>query len=439
MPVMSPHFGGSLQQRLDSPANNNRPPLLFGAADDHHGDDTSSSSSSSASSSSSHHFHRSNHRRGGSRGRGSRGISSFELRQMNQVRRQRFADEAARQARYVTGDDLHELRLEILQLHEDLHQARRNVDHDVSRVAELERTILQAQQLDAEFMYQVACQRMQAARLAGRLDQAFEYSQQAMDARLALPQFNLQGLWVGKYCEEHGSFEMINVTYVGDVLVARKVTGDRTVPKGEVSFSVDLSPSSSSSAASSVSSASSFTTSSSSSSLAPPQVPVVQPIELGPEAAQQWGTKYLQRFAGQGQVASEGYTDSEWLAGQLVLVGQDYFSFAWLPIGHQVFFGRPSPELTLKLLRESRQFEEESPSPETTTTTLSTAAAAADPTSTITARPPPPRPFEITDAREHLRRCMEETELIEEEMEANGGVFGPDHQLDYYSQEGCFE
>jgi Cyclin D1 binding domain len=237
------------------------------------------------------------------------------------------------------------------------------------------------------------------------------------------------------------------------MLVARKVTGDRTVPKGEVSFTVNLSPPASSSSSSSASNSASAV--GGGGVVAPPQVPVVQPIELGPEAAQQWGTKYLQRFVGQGQVASEGYTDSEWLDGQLVLVGQDYFSFAWLPIGHQVFFGRPSPELTLKLLRESRQFEEcssSSPSPTETTTTTppsSTAGVVADPTitttttsSTPTTSTPPRRrrrPFEITNAREHLRRCMEETELLEEEMEANGGVFGPNHQLDYYSQEGCFE
>lgn len=371
-----------------------RPPLLFGTSRPFDSDDSSTSSH--------HHFQRKHNGR-----RGSRGISSTELRKMNQVRRQRLQDEAARQSRYVTGDDLHELRQEILQLHEDLCKAREG--RDLLVVSELERTIVQAQQLDAEFMYQVALERMEAAQLAGRHDEARELGKQAMDARLALPQFNLQGLWVGKY-SEHG-FEMINVTYVGDTLVACKVTGERTVPKGEVSFSVNLSPSSSSPA--------SFM----GASFTAPQVPVVESIELGPEAAQQWGTKYLQRFTGQGQVASEGFTDSEWLDGQLILVGQDYFSFAWLPIGHQVFFGRPSPELTLKLLRESRQFA----APEIVTT-------AADPSTTTTTTRE-----SITDAREHLRRCMEETELLEEEMEATGGVFGPNHQLDYYNQEGCFE
>lgn len=43
----------------------------------------------------------------------------------------------------------------------------------------------------------------------------------------------------------------------------------------------------------------------------------------------------------------------QFLEGQLVVIGEgEYFSFAWLPLEHQIFFGRPSPELTLKMLRE---------------------------------------------------------------------------------------
>ena len=35
---------------------------------------------------------------------------------------------------------------------------------------------------------------------------------------------------------------MVNITYVGDTLIARKVTGDENVPAGEISFQADLSP-----------------------------------------------------------------------------------------------------------------------------------------------------------------------------------------------------
>lgn len=36
----------------------------------------------------------------------------------------------------------------------------------------------------------------------------------------------------------------------------------------------------------------------------------------------------------------------------MVIGPGDYFSFAWIPLEHQIFFGRPSPELTLKMLKE---------------------------------------------------------------------------------------
>jgi len=45
------------------------------------------------------------------------------------------------------------------------------------------------------------------------------------------------------------------------------------------------------------------------------------------------------------------FSDAQWVEGQLIMVGE-YFSFAWVPIGHQIFFGRPSLELTLKMLKE---------------------------------------------------------------------------------------
>ncbi len=37
------------------------------------------------------------------------------------------------------------------------------------------------------------------------------------------------------------------------------------------------------------------------------------------------------------------------------MIDDGHFSFAWLPISHQIFFGRPSPELQLKLLKENEE------------------------------------------------------------------------------------
>lgn len=129
---------------------------------------------------------------------------------------------------------------------------------------------------------------------------------------------------------------MINVTYAGDTLIAYKVTGDKNVPRDEITFQIDLSPIVSKRIGE-----------------MDHQKQVLQPIVLTDKAAQKWGTKELPRYSGLGQVAEEGFENKQWMEGQLIVIGQEYFSFAWVPIEHQIFFGRPSPELTLKMLRVS--------------------------------------------------------------------------------------
>lgn len=274
-------------------------------------------------------------------------------------------------SKFVTGDELHVLRQQAMDLRQELMQARRR--SVTRRVQELERSILQVQSVDAEFVYAVTLEKMQAAQLAGKMDEVELHRQAAMEAREALPQFQMEGLWVGKYGDD--CYEMINVTYVGDTMVAHKVTGHSNVPRGEVSFQVNLSPTNE----------------------------LLDPIELDDSAALQWGAKYLPRFAGDGQVASEGFINSQFIEGQLILVNE-YFSFAWVPLGHQVFFGRPSPDLTLQMLKDIEE---------------------------------PQTPVE--KVRHHLERCMEETEILQEDAEEEADSFYSVDQQDYYSQEGCFE
>lgn len=127
---------------------------------------------------------------------------------------------------------------------------------------------------------------------------------------------------------------MINITYIDDLLIASKVTGYKNVPAGEISFQVDL------------------TKTQTKGTLRDVIVNDLPNIILSETASRRWGTRELQRFRGIGQVADEAFTKSDWMDGQLVMISDDYFSFSWMPLSHQIFFGRPSPSLALKMLKD---------------------------------------------------------------------------------------
>jgi Cyclin D1 binding domain len=225
----------------------------------------------------------------------------------------------------------------------------------------------QVERRDPELVYAMELHAAQMAeRQEGRSSHdaiVAQHLNKAAEARRCLPQFNLEGLWVGKYGSN--GYEMINVTYVGDTLIAEKVTGDKNVPRGELTFQVDLNPlrfhnnnknnnnnnrdgggslgglvEPNSSSMKHLSALSSLLTG------------ALQPIVLTDRAARKWGTRQLPRYGGMGQVAEEGFVNNQWMDGQLIIIGDEYFSFAWIPIEQQIFFGRPSPELALKMLRD---------------------------------------------------------------------------------------
>jgi len=356
--------------------------------DNGNGDDSSSSPSSSSSpfSFSSNHHH--------------------ERQQQKHVQHESTSSSSS--TKFVSGDDLHRLRHQVLALRLELQEARRNVDVDeespssseisIRKVQKLERAIMKTQQVDAEFVYTVSLERIELAEQDGDIFNAQRYHELAMEARAALPQFNLEGLWVGKYGDQ--GYEMVNVTYKGDVLFAHKVTSrTKYVPKNAETFRVDLSPQLVKEGSNS---------NHNSNRQQYQNDAILSPIELGDSAAEQWGCKYLQRFSGIGHVASEGYQDSRLMDGQLILVNE-YFSFAWLPIGHQVFFGRPTPELILKLMKDEKKKE-----------------AGGN-----------------NSARSFLEKCWEETEHIEDDMEIDidNNYRNSDQNSDskYLYQEGCWE
>jgi len=243
-------------------------------------------------------------------------------------RRTRRDTDANAQSRFKSGDELIELRLKVAALRKDLtyakdfrdsmkrYTAKEKLEAATQRIKDLEMSISKLCMQDPEFWYVFMLEVAAGAERRGDKDTAKKAKMDAKEARSCIPQLNMHGLWVGKY-GEHG-YEMVNITYVGeheDVLVATKTTGDQNVPRGEVSFTCNLSPR--------------LQFQSTSLSL--------EPIELNARAARQWGKRYLPRHSGKGQVAAEGYRNAQWMDGQLILVGR-FFAFAWLPIGHQVFF-----------------------------------------------------------------------------------------------------
>ncbi|KAL3803355.1 hypothetical protein HJC23_009319 [Cyclotella cryptica] len=269
-------------------------------------------------------------------------FTNLEPLRPSPARLTRLEDEARLASVYTpAGSDAYwDLRDEIAQLEADLDVARSVLSGRRGRAAggegvkAIEAMLRRKQARDPEHVYRVTSAAARVAQRMGRDEEAKRYLEESHRAKKMMPQFNLEGLWVGKY-GSHG-FEMINITYVGDHLIAYKVTGDHNIPRGEVTFTADLSPPDYSG--------------SGNDSNGPPSL---DPIVLSEPSAKKWGTKRLPRYPGKGQAAEPGYKNAKYLEGQLVVIGSgEYFSFAWIPLEHQIFFGRPSPELTLKMLRE---------------------------------------------------------------------------------------
>lgn len=119
--------------------------------------------------------------------------------------------------------------------------------------------------------------------------------------------------------------QLINITYRGDTLVATKTTGDTNVPRGQTSFTADLTP---------------------------PRFK---------------NDTTFTRFQGQGQVAQYGFVQPKYVNGQLILNdnndndnNDNSFAFVWYAERqHKVRFQRPTPQQTLHLLRDTLSREDE--------------------------------------------------------------------------------
>jgi hypothetical protein len=271
---------------------------------------------------------------------------NLEPIQESDIRRQRRLQETEIRQQFVpSGDKLWDLRLKLDKLSHRLLDAI--VEEEPIAEARTREKLYKLEQQDPELVYKLELMEMRDAAQEGREEDASRHRAKALAARSCLPQFNLDGLWIGKY-GSHG-YEMVNVTYIGDTLIARKVTGDKNVPRGEITFQADLHPLRYNDNNQIQSDANEQNESQ--------QPEPLEPISLTERAARKWGTRQLPRYAGLGLVAEDNFSNSQWMDGQVIIIGDDYFSFAWVPIEQQIFFGRPSPELALKMLRDSGNAE----------------------------------------------------------------------------------
>jgi len=324
--------------------------------------------------------------------RNSRRIEFSDLGSIKQSseRLQRIEQEQEYRQRFMKyGDDLWKLRQFMDTLSTGLLQA---INHgETEKEDEIRQELHEIEKQDPDLVYKIELEKLQKSMLEGRESDARHHSIVATAARSCLPQYNLDGLWVGKF--GHHGYEMVNVTYQGDQLIAYKVTGDKNVPRGEITFQVDLNPLQQNVVGNDPSSES--TTSAST-------IENLQPINLTEKAAKKWGTTQLPRHKGLGQVAESGFKNNQWMDGQLIIIGEEYFSFAWVPIEQQIFFGRPSPELTLKMLRESG------------------AAAIA---SVKSWEKPPTLDSDVKVLKDYVSSCLEKTTESVEEDEMSGDAF----------------
>jgi len=123
--------------------------------------------------------------------------------------------------------------------------------------------------------------------------------------------------------------QLINVTYAGDTLIATKATGDRNVPRGEVSFKANLVPNNDS---------------------------ALEPLKVSFESS--GAATELPRYPGEGQIAKAGFVENKYVKGQLVMF-EKHFSFVWIPSRHHVLFRRPTAYQTVSLLRDIISKEDE--------------------------------------------------------------------------------
>ena len=120
----------------------------------------------------------------------------------NSKRKTRLDWEQKAQSQFATGDELRNLRQDIESLHHNLQWAEAMKDEN--RIADLTKAIKNGQNRDPEFIYNKAFKLISQAKIMKdaskeEKDALIEkWSKLAKAARECLPQFHLEGLFVGK-------------------------------------------------------------------------------------------------------------------------------------------------------------------------------------------------------------------------------------------------
>ena len=135
------------------------------------------------------------------------------------VRKRRLEEDDRIRSQFVSfGDALWDLRSQMDKLCVKLLNAISN-GHSMKE-EEAREQLRQVEMKDPELVYMLELASADTAIRDGRVEDASVHSDKAAEARSCLPQFSLEGLWVGKY-GSHG-YELINVTYIGDTMIATK-------------------------------------------------------------------------------------------------------------------------------------------------------------------------------------------------------------------------
>jgi hypothetical protein len=121
----------------------------------------------------------------------------------NKARRTRLAREHSLHKRFATGEDLKNLRLDLGSLRQNLQWAEA-FSNDIGRIQDLNEAINKSQNRDPDYVYTQAFKIMAQVKTMTDASQeekdalVEKWSKLAQGARECLPQFNLEGLWVGK-------------------------------------------------------------------------------------------------------------------------------------------------------------------------------------------------------------------------------------------------